>query len=134
MDASGDEPAGWDRRDEAVARLEDHILGLPYDRALPALSDLLAEAGVDRALLRSDERARKVVHEAILARPLADVDEVAARTAEVELLVLEVAVLTEELHAAQQPDADADAAGRADAAATRLRAIRARLGELREGL
>jgi hypothetical protein len=128
------EGAGWAARDEAVARLEDHVLGLPYDVALPSLGDLLDDAGVHRELLRRDERARKVVLEAILARPLADTDEVASRTAEVELLTLEVSVLTEHLRAARGTDVDAAARERAAAAGTRLDAIRARLDELRSGL
>ncbi len=126
--------ARWSARDEAVARLEDHVLALPYDRALPGLAELLDAAGVDRDLLRVDERARKLVHEAILARPLSDVDEVAARSAEVELLVLEVAVLTEDLRAARATPVDAATRERAAAAAHRLAAIRARLAELRDGL
>ena len=124
----------WDERDAAVARLEDHILGLPYDRALPDLATLLADAEVPGDLLRRDERARKVVHEAILARPLSDVDVVAARTAEVELLVLEVSVLTEDLRAGRAPDATREARERAASAAARLRSIRTRLDELRTGL
>ena len=128
------DPGGWDARDAAVSRLEDHILGLPYDRALPALPELLAAAGVDPGLLRRDERARKVVHEAILARPLSDVDVVARRSAEVELLVLEVSVLTEDLRAAKAPDAGLVARQRAAAAVVRLAAIRDRLEELRAGL
>ena len=126
--------AGWDARDEAVARLEDHLLSLPYDRALPGLQQLLAAADVDPDLLRRDERARKIVHEAILARPLSDADVVATRTAEVELLVLEVSVLTEDLRAGRRPGADEVDRERAEAAAARLVAIRARLEELRRGL
>ena len=130
----GHEDEEWDGRDAAVARLEDHVHGLPYDRALPALADLLDGAGVDVELLRTDERARKVVHEAILARPLADVDVVAARTAEVELLVLEVSVLTEELRAGRGAGATEERRERAAAATSRLTAIRQRLAELRRGL
>jgi hypothetical protein len=58
--------------DVAVARLEDVLLSLPYDRALPDLASLLASAGVGAELLRRDERALKVLHEAIVARPYAD--------------------------------------------------------------
>ncbi len=39
----------------------------------------------------------KVLHEAVLARPLNDVDHVAALRTEVELLTVEVRVLTERL-------------------------------------
>lgn len=129
-----DDGFDWTAHDEAVSRLEDHILKLPYDRALPPVPTLLTDAGVPRSLLRTDERARKIVREAILARPLSDADDVAARSAEIELLVLEVGVLADELRAARKPDADEVATARGAAAASRLLAIRSRLRELRQGL
>ncbi|MFP5310176.1 MAG: hypothetical protein ACLGIR_11450 [Actinomycetes bacterium] len=117
-----------DDLDVAVARLEDVLLSLPYDRALPDLASLLHAAGVGPELLRRDERALKVLHEAIVARPYADADLVSRRRTEVELLTMEVGVLTERL---RDPAAGADEIG---AAAARLSAIRRRLEELRDGL
>lgn len=124
----------WADRDEAVARLEDHVLSLPYDRALPDLAELLAAASVDEGLLAVDERARKLVVEAVLARPLSDRAEIAARSAEVELLVIEVGVLTDDLRRAAAPDAPDDERARAERARARLVSIRRRLAELRSGL
>jgi hypothetical protein len=83
--------------DAAVSRLEDVLLALPADRALPDLDRLLGEARIPRELLRRDERVLKVLHEAVLARPFADLDEVERIRTEVELLTLEVEVLTERL-------------------------------------
>lgn len=100
---------GWDA---ALTRLEDVLLGLPFDRALPDLADILAAASVSEAQLRSDDRALKVLHEAIVARPLADVDEVGSLRTRVELLTLEVGVLTERMAA---PDATVDDLERASA-------------------
>lgn len=118
----------WDQQDAAVSRLEEHLAGLPYDRALPALATILADAGVPMEVVQGDERARKVLHEAILARPLASHEAVEQRRVEVELLTIEVGVLTATL---EQPDADpADL----DNARGRLAAIRERLVSLRRGL
>jgi hypothetical protein len=83
--------------DAAVSRLEDVLLALPADRALPDLDRLLGAARIPRELLRRDERVLKVLHEAVLARPFADLDEVERVRTEVELLTLEVEVLTERL-------------------------------------
>lgn len=114
--------------DEQLARLEDVLLAYPYDRALPDLSSILDQAGVGRELLRRDERAAKVLHEAILSRPLASVDAVARRRTEVELLTLEVEVLMERL---DDPGSSPDDVARAT---DRLHAIRRRLSELRAEL
>ena len=118
----------WDELHAAASRLEEYLASLPYDRALPDLATLLAVAGVPLTLLQQDERARKVLHEAILARPLASHESVEQRRVEVELLTLEVSVLTGALE-----DAAPDSAA-ADRALQRLAAIRGRLDELREGL
>lgn len=118
----------WDDLHAAASRLEEHLAQLPYDRALPDLATLLADAGVPLTLLQQDERARKVLHEAILARPLASHEAVEQRRVEVELLTLEVSVLTGALENAS-PDSAAT-----DRALSRLATIRARLEELREGL
>lgn len=118
----------WDELHAAASRLEEHLAGLPYDRALPDLATLLADAGVPLTLLQQDERARKVLHEAILARPLSSREAVEQRRVEVELLTLEVSVLTGALEQARSDGAAADRALR------RLAGIRGRLEELRQGL
>jgi len=116
----------WHAAEEAVARLEDVLGRLPFDRALPGLPALLELADVPMSLLQSDERARKLLHEALLARPLSDHDAVELRRTEVESLLLEVRLLTDVLQ-----DGDAEAAGRAR---QRLTSIRVRLQELRSDL
>jgi len=118
----------WHAAEEAVARLEDVLGRLPFDRALPGLPTLLELADVPLSLLQSDERARKLLHEALLARPLSDHHEVELRRTEVESLLLEVRLLTDVL---QDAEAETDAADRARA---RLASIRARLRELRSEL
>ncbi len=117
----------WDEQHAAVSRLEEHLAGLPDDRALPDLATILADADVPMEVVEADERARKVLHEAILARPLASHEAVEQRRVEVELLTIEVGVLTATL------DAGADAAATA-AARARLAQIRDRLSSLRRGL
>lgn len=114
--------------DAAVSRLEDVLLALPFDRALPDLPVLLDRAGVAPEVLRRDERVLKVLHEAVLARPYADLDEVLVVRAEVELLTLEVEVLADRLAA---PGTEDDVVA---AALARLRVVRARLEELQSGL
>ncbi|MEX1164119.1 MAG: hypothetical protein WEB03_11125 [Nitriliruptor sp.] len=114
--------------DAAVSRLEDVLLALPVHRALPDLDQLLARAGVPRELLHRDDRALKVLTEAVLARPLADVDAVGQVRTEVELLALEVEVLGDRL-------ADpATTAVEVERAAARLADVRHRLEQLRDQL
>lgn len=97
-------PGGFEF-DRAVARLEDVLLELPYDRALPDLDELLTRAGVPAELLRRDDRVLKVLHEAIVARPFGAIDDVLRTRTEVELCTLEVEVLTERLvEHADDPD------------------------------
>lgn len=117
----------WDELHAAASRLEEHLAALPYDRALPDLATILDEASVPRALLQQDERARKVLHEAILARPLGSHEAVEQRRTEVELLTLEVSVLRGRIEQADDPGAVAEAVNR-------LAWIRDRLAELREDL
>jgi hypothetical protein len=131
---SGADVDAWDACEAAVARLEEHVLSLPYDRALPGLDELLAGAGVSHDLLWQDERARKTLHEAILARPLSTLGVVADRSAEVELLVLEVQVLTQTLRSVARRTGDASRQPEATRAALRLTWIRGRLHELRAEL
>lgn len=118
------QPEGAFAPDEALARIEDVLLGLPFDRAVPDLSDLLAAAGVDREVLR-DERVRKLLHEASVARPFGSLDAVQQVRTEVELLTLEVELLTDRLATCGTPPDELANATR------RLAAIRARLMTLR---
>lgn len=117
----------WDELHAAASRLEEHLAELPYDRALPDLGTILDDAQVPLALLQQDERARKVLHEAILARPLSSHEAVEQRRTEVELLTLEVSVLRGRIRQADDPAAAADAV-------ERLAWIRDRLEELRSDL
>jgi hypothetical protein len=113
--------------DEALGRLEDVLLGLPFDRAVPDLATLLAAAGVGEDVLH-DERALKLLHEALVARPFGSLDGVQRVRTEVELLTLETELLTDRLAAASTTP---DEVGRAR---RRLAAIRVRLDELRDQL
>lgn len=114
--------------DLAVARLEDVLLALPYDRALPELDVLLDRANVPAELLHRDERVLKVLHEAIAARPFAELDAVRRTRTEVELLTLEVEVLTDRLAA---PTSDVTLRERT---LRRLDEVRRRLDEVRDQL
>lgn len=118
----------WDEQHAAVSRLEEHLAGLPEDVALPDLHSILEAADVPMEVVESDERARKVLHEAILARPLASHEAVERRRVEVELLTIEVGMLTATL---RQQDADPQ---RLERARRRLAVIRERLDSLRRGL
>lgn len=114
--------------DEALARLEDVLLALPYERAVPDLSEVLARAEVDRSLLARDERAIKLLHEALVARPFGSLEAVQQVRTEVELLTLEVELLTDRL---------ADPATRAEdheRITARLEAVWRRVEELRAQL
>ncbi|MFO7779197.1 MAG: hypothetical protein R6V28_12655 [Nitriliruptoraceae bacterium] len=112
----GDLPR-WVQVDRAVVRLQEVLESLSRRRALPDLDELLAAAGADRRLLE-DERARKLLQEAIRQRPLSCLEEVRVLRTEVELLTVEVAVLQERL-----TDRAIDAAER--------RELLARLGRVR---
>lgn len=121
-------PAGGLEFDRAIVRLEEVLLSLPFDRALPDLGALLARADVSPAILQRDDRVLKVLHEAIIARPYGDLDEVLGTRAEVELCTLEVEVLTERLR--DHPEDVAVAEG----VTARLATVRARLREIQDGL
>jgi hypothetical protein len=127
MRGSGGDEMSFDV-DAALARLEDLLLALPYDRALPDLPELLQRAGIPEASLRRDDRLLKVLHEAVLARPFAHLPEVQRVRTEVELLTLEVELLTDRL-----ADGAASSTEVTDAAA-RLREVRLRLEEIQGGL
>jgi hypothetical protein len=110
--------------DEALARLEDVLLTLPFDRAVPELRELLHRADVDEALLLHDERALKLLHEALLARPFGSLDAVRQVRTEVELLTLEVELLADRL---EDPDL---APGEVRRMSGRLAQVRTRLEQL----
>lgn len=120
-------PAGGDW-DEALERLEDFVAAYPLDRALPDLDDIAARARLPRDFLREDERAVKVLHEAIGSRPLSDIEHVAQLRTEVELLTVEVEVLSERI-------ASRAATGRElRRAVRRLAVVRRRLDEVHRHL
>lgn len=127
MRGPGDDDAAFDV-DAARIRWEDLLLSLPYDRALPNLPELLDRAGVPDALLRRDDRLLKVLHEAVLARPLAQQHEVQGLRTEVELLTLEVELLTDRLAGDEVPQEDASDA------VDRLHEVQARLDEIQDAL
>jgi hypothetical protein len=115
--------------DARLARFEDVLLELPYDRAVPEIGPLLASAGLDPDVLLH-ERARKVLHEALLARPFGTLDEVERVRTEVELLTLEVEVLLDRLQTARS---GGDPSSVAELGA-RVVSIRRRLDEVRDQL
>ncbi len=93
---TGGELPAWVRSERALQRLQDVLERVPADRALPDLEHLLALADAQPELL-DDERARKLLAEAIAHRPLSAVEEVRVVRTEVELLTVEVGVLAERL-------------------------------------
>lgn len=115
-------------QDLALARLEDVLASLSYERALPDLHVLLERAGLPEELLRRDERVLKVLHEAVIARPFSTVDDVQRTRTEVELLTLEVELLTDRIG-----DRTADELVVREAV-TRLDEVRARLDQIRDRL
>jgi hypothetical protein len=121
----GSEPSSWD---EALQRLEDFILAYPPGRALPHVDEIAARANLPKGFLRGDERAHKVLLEAVAARPLSSREQVAQVRTEVELLTLEVQVLTDRLDDPSTPE------GERRRAAERLAAVRSRLEEIRDVL
>ena len=122
----GQDVDGFESWDAGLARLEDVLLAAPLDRALPDLDDLLEQAKVPLSLVQHDERALKLINEALLARPFATRDEVARTRQHLEMMALEVEVLTERL-----ADPDTDAATRAQSLA-RLDEVRRQLSEVRD--
>lgn len=123
--------AYWQAADAAVGRLEDVLAQQPFDRALPDLARLLRLADVPASLVQESERARKVLHEAMLARPLGTPEAVRVRRQEVEVLLLEVGLLTDVLRRAAAVAHDADPDG---SMAARARDARARLQDIRAGV
>lgn len=114
--------------DVALARLETTLAEYALDQALPSLDAILEAAGVTRELLREDDRAVKLLHEAIVARPLSTLEAVARVRTEVELLSLEVSVLRDRL---VEPElSEAEVAGIEE----RMAEIEQALAELRTDL
>ena len=114
--------------DEAVARLEEVLAAHPFDRALPPLDKLLEAAGVDREILDEDERAQKILAEAIRARPLSTLDAIAEVRTQIEVLAVEIGMLHRQLEDAPLTVDELDDAGR------RLAEIRSLLDETGESL
>lgn len=114
--------------DAAIARFEDVLFGLPLDRVLPDIDELLSRAKLPRTLLASDDRALKLLHEAVIARPWATPDQRDQVRSQVALLELEVEVLVERL------DDDAVEPDVVRATSGRIRAIRDQLDDLRRVL
>jgi hypothetical protein len=120
LDGEGQERS-WD---EALTRLEDFLLAYPYDRALPDLPTIADAAQLSDDFLFEDDRAHKVLHDAIAGRPLSDASQVRQLRTELELLTLEVEVLTERLGSARTPIELAEVG-------TQLVAVRGRLEHIR---
>lgn len=120
-----DGPGAWD---DALCRLEDVVLATPFDRALPDLEELLRRAAVPLSFVQQDERALKLIREAMLARPFSAPAEVQRSRAHVEMMSLEVEVLT---HRLRDPATSSDVAERATA---RLDELTAELERLRDDL
>lgn len=119
-------PADGSSWDEAVARLEEVLAGHPYDRALPPVEQLLAEARIGREVLAGDERAQKILDEAVRARPLSTLDAIAEVRTQVEVLSVEIGMLHRQLASEALTDDELEDAG------LRLAAIRALLDETSE--
>ncbi len=124
----GGPDARWDELDRALVRLEDVLHELPLDRAVPDLRVVLHRAGVDQELLRRDDRALKLLREALLARPFGSLESVVNVRTEVELLTLEVDVLADRLRDPGTSDLAVAAAN------ARLAQVRVRLEQLRREL
>lgn len=122
------QPDDLEDLDVALGRLEDVLLALPYDRALPDLATILDAARIGPEHLRVDDRTLKLLHEAIVARPLATSDEIATARTQVELLILEVGVLTEQLADPATPPHEVDRMSE------RLGSVRQHLGRIRRQL
>lgn len=122
------EPEGPGAWDDALCRLEDVVLAAPFDRALPDLDELLARAEVPLSFVQQDERALKLIREAMLARPFSAPHEVRRSRAHVEMMALELEVLT---HRLRDPASPPEVAERA---ATRLDELGAELDRLRDDL
>lgn len=114
--------------DEALERLEDFVSSYPLDRALPDLAGIVVQARVPRRFLHEDERARKVLLEAIAARPLSSLEQVGRARTEVELLILEVEMLAERLASTRLT------LEQTRRVSDRLDNVRARLGQIRTQL
>lgn len=119
------EPEGPGAWDDALCRLEDVVLAAPFDRALPDLEELLSRAAVPLSFVQQDERALKLIREAMLARPMSGHQEVRRSRAHVEMMALEVEVLTQRLRdPASPPEVAEGAAARLDELTVELERLR----------
>ena len=110
--------------DDALCRLEDILLAQAWDRALPDLADLLDRAQVPLSVVEHDERARKLLGEAMLARPVGEGGPVRRARMRVEFLTLEVQVLSERLRDPRVPRDEARrAVARIDEVSQQLRRL-----------
>lgn len=119
-----DAAGAWE---DALCRLEDTLLAQAYDRPLPDLAELLEQSRVPLSVVEHDERARKLLGEAMLARPAGEGGPVRRARVRVEFLTLEVQVLADRLRDRDVPE---DEARRA---ATRLDEVTGQLRRLAEG-
>ena len=119
-----DTAGAWE---DALCRLEDILLAQAWDRSLPDLVDLLDRARVPLSIVEHDERARKLLGEAMLARPVGEGGPVHRARVRVEFLTLEMQVLSERL---RDPKAPRDEARRAVA---RIDEVGQQLRRLTEG-
>ena len=116
-----DAAGAWD---DALCRLEDTLLEQAWDRALPDLADLLDRAQVPLSVVEHDERARKLLGEAMLARPAGEGGPVHRARMRVEFLTLEVQVLSERLRDPEVPRDEArHAVARIDEVGRQLRRL-----------
>lgn len=113
--------------DEALERLEGFVERYPRTRALPGLLGIADRADVPVEFLREDERAHKVLFEALAGRPLSTHESLRQAQTEVELLILEVQVLTERLQATSDSAQIRRATERLAYARQRLNEIRSKL-------
>ena len=100
------DPSSWD---EAVARLEEVLAAHPFD-------------------LDEDERAQKILAEAIRARPLSSLDAIAEVRTQIEVLAVEIGMLHRQLEGDPLTGDELEDAGR------RLAEIRSLLDETNESL
>lgn len=91
----------WDgasiEHEAAFARLEDVLIGLPADRVLPDLDDLLLRAKMEPAQVLDDHRVAAILLAAVRVRPWGDDGQRADVAASLSLLELELDVLVARL-------------------------------------
>jgi hypothetical protein len=111
--------------DEALTRLEEFLLAYPAGRALPDPETIATAAALPPGFLVDDDRARKVLLDAVAHRPLGTFESVSEIQTEVELLTLEVRAITGRLASGRLSDRELDDHRR------RLARVRSRLEQIR---